>query len=161
VKRPLVVGYGSTLRSDDAAGRQAADLLAADPRLAGAEVLARHQLTPELALDFSEASFVVVIDASAGGRPGEVVVRQLEAGDEGGTRGDPGPSSHHVGPAQLLALARELYGAAPPTFVVSVGVMDMGLGEDLSPAVAAALPAVVDTVADLVRAHGRGEAVSG
>jgi hydrogenase maturation protease len=171
VSRAIVVGYGNTLRSDDGAGWHAAALLAEDPRLAGAAVLARHQLTPELALDFSEASLVVLVDADAAGRPGELTVRQLQpdgtdhAGDApagaGGTGGVPGPSSHHVGPAELLALARELYGAAPPAFLVSVGAADMGPGEDLSPAVRAALPGLVDTVAVLIDAHGRDEAATG
>ena len=42
----LVVGYGNPLRGDDGFGCHAAALLAADPRLEEARVLARHQLTP-------------------------------------------------------------------------------------------------------------------
>ena len=60
----LVIGYGNPLRGDDGAGWKAAELLAEDPRLAGAVVLARHQLTPELADDVSRASLVVLVDAS-------------------------------------------------------------------------------------------------
>jgi hypothetical protein len=37
--------------------------------------------------------------------------------------------------------------------VVSVGVSEMGLGEGLTPAVEAALPAVADIVARLVAEH--------
>ncbi|MCU0483128.1 MAG: hydrogenase maturation protease [Chloroflexi bacterium] len=155
MSRALVIGYGADLRSDDGAGPRAADLLAADPRLAGADVLARHQLTPELALDMSRASIVVLVDASATGSPGEVTIRPIEPAGEGDTGGGPGPSSHHVGPAELLALARELYRAAPPAFVVSVGAADLGPGEVLSAEVTAALPAVVDAVAGLVGDGGR------
>jgi len=160
VTRALVIGYGNTLRSDDGAGPEAASILAGDPRLAGAEVLAVQQLVPELALDMSRASIVVLVDASVTGRPGEVTVRPVVAagaGEMGGTAGmagAPGPSSHHVGPAELLGLARELYGAAPSAFVVSIGAADLGPGEELSPEVRAALPRVADAVAGLV---GRGE----
>jgi len=148
----LVIGYGNTLRSDDGVGRHAADLLADDPRLAGGRVLALHQLTPELALDMSRASLAILVDASADAAPGEITVRRL--GDVGP---GPGAASHHVGPAALLGLARELYGVAPEAFVVSVGAATMDAGEGLSPAVARALPAVADTVVDLVAAHGRSQ----
>ena len=134
-------------------------MLARDPRIAWADVRAVMQLTPELAADMAEASLVVLIDASAESPPGSVAVRRLtrfpgQGAGVGvavsiGTRGG-GATSHHVGADELLALARELYGAAPDAFVVSVGVGDMEVGEELSPAVAAALPAVGDAVAALL-----------
>ena len=160
----LVIGYGNTLRSDDGVGWHAAVLLAADPRLAASsgpgdsralgpvEVLARHQLTPELALDMSRASLVVLIDASADDPPGAVVVRSVAAEAQAGG-GGPGASSHHVGPGELLAVALELYGAAPTAFIVRVGAAHMEVGESLSPEVAAALPAAVDAVVEIVLAH--------
>ena len=73
----LVVGYGNSLRSDDGVGWHAAGLLATDPRLAGARVLARHQLVPELAVDVSRASLVVLVDAAADGDPGSLSVRRV------------------------------------------------------------------------------------
>jgi Ni,Fe-hydrogenase maturation factor len=69
--------------------------------------------------------------------------------------GNPGASSHHVGPGELLAVAIELYGAAPAAFMVRVGVASIEVGESLSPEVAAALPSVVDAVVDLIAAHRR------
>jgi hydrogenase maturation protease len=158
--RALVIGYGNALRTDDGVGWHAARLLAADPRLAGVIVLARHQLAPELALEMSAATLVILVDASTAAPPGTVTVRRLAG--PGGVAGGPGPggsaaspgaSSHHVDPELLLALARELYGAAPEVVVVSVGVAEMGPGESLTPAVTAALPAVADTVAQLVAEH--------
>jgi hydrogenase maturation protease len=74
----LVVGYGNSLRGDDGVGWHAAGRLAADPRLAGARVLARHQLTPELAVDVAQASLVVLVDAVAGAEPREI--RRARAG---------------------------------------------------------------------------------
>jgi hydrogenase maturation protease len=164
--RVLVIGYGNALRTDDGVGWHAGRLLAADPRLAGVIVLARHQLAPELALEMSAATLVILVDASTAAPPGTVTVRRLAR--PGGVSGGPGPggspaspgaSSHHVDPELLLLLARELYGAAPEVVVVGIGVAEMGPGESLTPAVAAALPAVADTVAQLVAEHaGRTQA---
>jgi hydrogenase maturation protease len=162
----LVIGWGNTLRSDDGVGWHAAMELAADPRLAGCEVLARHQLTPELALDMAAASLVVLVDADVGSSPGSISVRRLttadtEAGDvapgEASGRGDadPGTSSHHVDASELLMLAGIVGGHVPEAVVVGVGVADLELGERLSPSVADVLPEVVDTVARLVADHRR------
>jgi hydrogenase maturation protease len=153
----LVIGYGNALRSDDGIGVHAAALLREDPRLAGVEILALHQLTPELALDMSRASLVVLIDASTEGPPGSVAVRPMAFGTAavgpGTAAVGPGTSSHHVGPGELVALAAELYRAAPEVIVVGIGVATVEIGEELSPAVAAALPAVAEAVSDLVAAH--------
>jgi hydrogenase maturation protease len=151
----LVIGYGNALRSDDAVGLRVAYLLADDPRLAGVEVVASHQLTPELALDMSRASLVILIDASVEDPPGAISVRPVTAADAEAADHGPGAMSHHVAADVLLAVARDLYGAAPGAFVVSVGTANMEVGEKLSPFVAAALPAIVDAVANLVEAHRR------
>jgi len=121
-------------------------------------VVACHQLAPELALDVRAASLVILVDATTTTPPATVTVRRLAPADEGADDGDrpgpgPGGSSHHVGPELLLALARELYGAAPEAVSVSVGVADLGPGEALTPGLAAALPAVADAVAQLVDEH--------
>jgi hydrogenase maturation protease len=154
----LVVGYGNALRMDDGLGWHAAELLADDPRLAGTAVLARHQLTPELALDFSRATFVVLVDASHGPLPGTFTIERVEhAGGTGTTW------SHHLNPASLVALAHELYGRAPDVYLVSVGAASLEIGDQLSPLLEAALPRVVDAVAELVAsrvARPGGEAVA-
>jgi len=146
----LVVGYGNVLRSDDGVGWAVAARAAADPRLAGADVRAEHQLTPELALDASRASLLVLVDATAEREPGAVEVRRLDDTPDAGSAW-----SHHLEPASLVALARELWGTAPAVVVVSIGVADLEAGERLSPAVEAAVPQVVETLAAIVEAHGR------
>lgn len=137
-------------------GFVAARDLADDPRLAGMAVLAVHQLTPELALDLAGVELAVFIDASTEPGPGEVAVRRLDGSGKArphphgpGAGAGPGATSHHVGPGMLLDLARELLGAEPTAFVVSVGVATMDVGEGLSPRVQAALPLVADTVVEL------------
>lgn len=142
---PLVVGYGNPLRADDGVGPVVAEWLAADPRMAGVTVLARHQLTPDLAADIAAAAFVILIDASLDEPPGGVSVAGVDAIPPRG-----GSTTHQVTPAYLVALAGELYGRAPEVVVVGVGVASVDGIDRLSPPVRAAVPRLVDAVAELV-----------
>lgn len=146
----LVIGYGNPLRGDDALGWHAAGRLAEDPRLDGIEVLWRHQLTPELALDISDASLVVLVDARDGDEPGVIRVERVVPADVASTAA----WSHHVEPVSLMTMARDLYGGSPDVFTVSVGTASLELGDPLSPAVKEALPGVVEAVLAIVAAHG-------
>jgi hydrogenase maturation protease len=147
----LVIGYGNPLRSDDGVGPAVAVRLAADPRFEGVDVRSEHQLTPELALDASRASLLVLVDAGVGETPGEVSVRRLDPSGEPGTAW-----THHLDPAALVGLARELWGAAPPVVLVSIGPASLEVGERLTPTVLPAVDRAVDLVAGLVEAHRRG-----
>jgi hydrogenase maturation protease len=147
----LVIGYGSPLRGDDGAGWRAAELLAEDPRAAGARVLACHQLTPELAEDVSRASLVVLVDASEEpGTAGSVSTRSLSAGPQSDS-----VFSHHVDPARLLELSASLFGHSPPAVQVSIRVADLDPGTELSAPVGAAMPALVDAVIGAIEQHRR------
>jgi hydrogenase maturation protease len=146
--RPLVIGYGNTLRRDDGVGVRAAELLREDGRCADVDVLAVHQLTPELALDIGAASLVAFVDADVSAQAGAIRVQALPESGKGSSA-EPGASSHHVGADQLLALARELTGGRPAAFAVGIGPADLGLGEGLSATVEATLPQVVETVVGL------------
>jgi hydrogenase maturation protease len=109
----------------------------------------RHQLTPELAAEISDASLVVLVDAADGLAPGEIAVGRV------GEAADSSAWSHHVDPAGLVGLAQELWGTAPPVFTVCVGAVSMEVGDGFSPAVAAAIPGAVDAVVAIVEAHRR------
>jgi hydrogenase maturation protease len=141
----LIVGYGNSLRGDDGAGWHAAARLAADPRLTGARVLARHQLTPELAAEVATASLVVLVDATIDAPPGSVVLRRVHP-----TPPTPATWSHHLAPEPLAALAQALYGATPPIVLACVGVRgDSCTSDRLSTTLEQALPNLVDLVAQL------------
>lgn len=156
----LVIGYGNPLRSDDGVGPAVAERLAADPRLRDAEIRAEHQLTPEVAIDASRVALLVLVDADDSVPAGEVVVRELGAAS--GTSGALAPTgrdaqggqplTHFVDPASLLALAAELWGAVPRTVVVGIGPLSLGLGDELTPEVAAAVPRAVEAVVAVVEA---------
>ena len=143
--RALVIGYGNPLRSDDGIGWAIAGRLAGDPRFAAIDVLQRHQLTPELALDVSRADVVVLVDARSGPPAGSVAIERVDGASASGTTW-----SHHLGPASLVALARELYGRAPEVHVISVAAGSMEVGEELTPPVEAALEGAIESIARLV-----------
>jgi hydrogenase maturation protease len=137
----LVVGVGSELRRDDAAGRRVADAIAAR-RMDDVEVRSVHQLTPELALDIDDRRLVVFVDASVDVT--ELTVREI-VDDVAGPAG-----SHHVGPPALLALAARLGHAPDRVMVVHVPVTDLGLGLELSPAASREVARAVETVIELL-----------
>lgn len=150
--RPLVIGYGNVTRGDDGLGWHAAMRLADDPRLRHCDVLARHQLTPELARDFADASLVVLVDAEHGWRlPGVVATRPVSPPRR---NVQATAWSHHVDPATLLVLAWRMYGRVPPTIVVTVSVASTRPGDTLSPTAQRALPRVVEHVVELVTRAG-------
>lgn len=158
-RRVLIIGFGNTLRRDDGAGAVAARRLLADPRLDRSDVEVReaYQLLPEMSLDLAEATLVVFVDADARGLPGSIAIHEIDpaasARDDADARGEAGASSHHVGGGELVALASALSGRTPAAVAIGIGVADLEMGEGLSPAVEAALPRVVDIVADLVEEH--------
>jgi hydrogenase maturation protease len=151
-----VIGYGNSLRNDDGVGRYVAERLAGDPRLAGAIVIGVHQLAPELALDVSRADLLVLVDAGGGPAAGTFTIEPLERSDRSRTRW-----SHHLDPASLLALADELYGCSPATWVVTVGIESIEVGDHLSPAVEAVLPTVVESIVELAAGPARVRSVAG
>ena len=106
--RVLVIGYGNTLRGDDAFGPIVADRLRTAADSERVLILTCHQLTPELASDIAACEHVIFIDASIASPAGELVCRDLTAGEAAA-----GPLIHSLGPEQLLSLARLVYGRAP------------------------------------------------
>src|SRR5215472_4005839 len=68
--RVLIIGYGNPLRADDGVGWRMACRLGELVRDEPFEVLAVHQLTPELAEPISRAELVIFVDASHNGLPG-------------------------------------------------------------------------------------------
>jgi hydrogenase maturation protease len=146
--RALIIGYGNTLRGDDGLGphvaeRLAADLLPADRRIAC------HELTPELAVPLSEAALVIFVDVSRDRQPGEVTCERIVA-----ALPDQIAFSHALTPTALLALARDLYGASPPAWLLSAGADTLDFTEGLSPAVLAAMPALRDRLRALLTGEG-------
>lgn len=142
----LVVGYGNTLRRDDGVAAVVCAEVAARG-LAGVRVEVVHELVPEVAAWVAEADGVVFVDAAVDGSG--VTVRPV--GEPDGAS----PLSHAGGPAEVVRLAERAYGRRVEAWVVTVGVVELGVGEGLSADVAALVPRAVDAVVQLVAEIGR------
>lgn len=127
MNRPLIIGFGNSLREDDGLGRHVAELLRADADGMNADIVQCHQLAPELAADVAASSLVVFLDAAVDREPGCVSCEPVFP-DRITTW------SHHLSPAQVMALAAELTDALPAAFLVTGGIARTGWGEGLSAA---------------------------
>ena len=146
--RILVIGYGNTLRGDDAFGPIVADRLREAVVSDRVLVLTCHQLTPELAGDVADCDHVLFLDASVEGPAGQVNCRSVSKDLSGA-----GHLVHMLDPPRLLALAHLVYGRAPAADLISVGGQNFDLGEhQLSPPVAAAIEPALERIRELVGA---------
>jgi hydrogenase maturation protease len=142
--RVLVIAYGNPLRCDDGVAWQAAEEIRR--KLATQiDVICVHQLAPELAEEISRAGTVIFLDATGDGESGKVVC-QIVYPDPIQAR-----FSHHLAPAQVLALCDQLYEAKPRGFLISISGECFDHGDGLTPSVTNALPQTVAAVSDLLR----------
>ena len=137
----LVLGVGSELRRDDAAGRRVAEAIAA-LELPGVKSLSVHQLTPELAMQIAGRQLVIVVDASVD-EGGDVVVSAVDATDATGAM------SHHLDVRGLLGLAAMVASAPQEVRTVAVPAHDLSIGTELSAATDAHVEDAVRCVANL------------
>jgi hydrogenase maturation protease len=138
--RPLIIGIGNPLRSDDGLGWAVAEQLSRDCHTScnlDCDIHTVHQLTPELAQWMAAANLVVLIDASREGEPGELCIRPLSLSAQPGAVG-----THHTTPEELAALTTVIYGQCPPVVVVSMTGADFSIGEHLSSIVAQRIPLI-------------------
>jgi hydrogenase maturation protease len=123
----LIIGYGNTLRGDDAVGFRVAEALEkCDSHQIKA--LPCHQLTPELAADIAEADQVIFVDATPPQNPhSPILVERITPSGR-----TPLFQGHHSDPAGLLALTHQLYGKQPIAYIMLLPSWEMGYSEDLS-----------------------------
>ena len=151
--KPLVIGYGNPLRGDDGVGWRVAEALAVALPEGTADVLAVHQLTPELSDPISHAAMVVFIDAAADGEVGRVACFELGGDDAGSQPALQG--SHQMSPDTLLAMAEALFGRRPVAYLVTIAGESFDLSEALSPVVEAAVLVAVAAVLTEIEKRAR------
>jgi hydrogenase maturation protease len=142
--RVLVLCLGNPLRRDDAVALRVADALEASPP-AGAEVRRSARSGLYLLDDMDGFERAVVVDAVRTGShpPGAVHALALED-----LRAPEGPSPHAIGLPSAVARARAA-GAPVPSRIHLVAIeaeVTDEIGEGLTPAVEAAVPAAVAAV---------------
>jgi hydrogenase maturation protease len=139
----LVIGYGNDLRGDDAAGRTAADRVAAWGHPA-VRVLSLHQLTPELADPLAAAERAIFLDAHLATDDAAVRVRRIHpASDDTGM-------AHTNEPARVLHLAETAFGHAPEAWWITIPAAEFGFGAPLSPLTERGIADALLTVAPLI-----------
>jgi hydrogenase maturation protease len=141
----LILGYGNTLRGDDALGIHAAhalhDFYCTD---GGIRVLAISQLAFDLAEDIAQAQLVLFIDAAESGCPGEICTAEVLATEEKVR------FTHHWTPPTLLMLSRQLYGRAPTAMTLTMAAASSEMGVGLSQAVQNRLPELLERAKAIV-----------
>jgi hydrogenase maturation protease len=140
----LIAGVGNIFYADDGFGVEVARRLAADPP-AGTEVTDFGIRGLHLAFELAARELVVVVDcASRGGAPGTLYVIH----HEGDAAIDTDP--HGMSLPAVFATARDLAARLPRVIVVGCepAVIEPRIG--LSPEVAAAIPAAVQLVRDVI-----------
>jgi hydrogenase maturation protease len=149
--RAVVVGVGNRFRRDDGAGPAVVDRLAG--RLPeSVEAVEVPGGAAEVLAAFDGCARAVLVDAMTSGAP-PGLVRRFDAAAGPLPAGLGGTSTHGLGAAEAVELARAL-GRLPRALVVfGIEGADFGEGEGLTPAVAAAVARVAEEVA---RWLGRG-----
>ncbi|MGA3065528.1 MAG: hydrogenase maturation protease [Tepidisphaeraceae bacterium] len=146
----LVIGYGNALRGDDGVGPAIAEALRDQLSRSVADVLIVHQLLPELSERLARCRLAIFFDADPQIPPGEIRQQNLPLSHE------PAQSiGHHQSPEQLLAMARELYGSAPPAILYRIGGKDFGFQLGLSEPVQNAIPRLIADVINTVSKAAR------
>jgi hydrogenase maturation protease len=142
--RILILGYGNPFRSDDGLGWHIAVQLFRSTSSPEIEVLPCLQLTPELAEPISRAERVLFLDSTRQGTPGQFQCQQVEpvAGAASFT--------HELSPAVLLSIARDLYGAYPQAYILTICGESFETGESLTPSVEASVPELKARVRALI-----------
>ena len=144
----LIIGAGNRWRRDDGAGPAVAEALAA-LHLPRVVVLTTGGEGATLLDLWHGAEFVVLIDAATGPPPGTVrrfdVRRDALSPELFG--GNPPGATHAFGIVQAVELARALGRLPRHLIIFALAGQDFGHGEGLSPAVAAAIPRLVQRIA--------------
>ncbi len=145
----LIIGYGNRLRGDDAAGAILAEQLARQLRSDQAQVLALHQLTPELVEELirPEIDKVLFIDVERGQQRLRLVPLDPAAAQEQSC-------SHQQAPELLLFAARQLYRRKIPGWLLTIPGHDFSHMEGLSPATDAPMKEALELIRNLLKQKG-------
>ncbi len=148
----LLIGYGSTLHSDDGLAHVLIDRLQSTKLNFDLSFISGTQLNIEWAQAIAAASGVIFVDASKDLLPGEISFNRLQDTDSCADA-DNSSFTHHLTPQILVALARQLFNACPPVWLCTVGGESFALGESLSPTVENALADLVDLIIETPRVN--------
>jgi len=142
--RLLIIGIGNPLRCDDALGWHIAQELSRGSVPQDVQVVAAHQLTPEMSEVASRAEQVLFVDAARYQEPGSLKCERIEPATSSSRH------SHELSPAIVLKLAKDLYGRSPAAHLLTIAGESFETGETISPVVAAAIPVLLARIKTFV-----------
>lgn len=143
-QKTIIIGYGSRIRGDDAAGLLAAEEIA-ERRIPGLRVIPTAQLSPEIASEIAGFDRVIFIDSTiASDRDQSVLVRELRENTI------PPLFGHAYSPERIVEMANRLYGATPAVWMVTIPGFEFDWKDGLSPATTEALPKAIETILRLI-----------
>ena len=137
----LVIGFGNTLRQDDAAGPLVAERISA-LGIPGVHALACPQLSPELAAELADVPAVVFVDATTD-TESEVELVHIAPADSSRV------TTHAADPRALLAMTQEIYDTVPAAWLLKVPAVNFEHGEELSVVTRRGVEAAVDEIRTL------------
>jgi hydrogenase maturation protease len=122
----LVIGYGNSLRRDDAIGVMIADAVESwsDPKIRTIKV---PQLTPELCAELTCSERAIFVDARVDRPEAGVLCEEIVASGDGQSA-----SIHAIDPRWLVSLTLAVYGRCARCWMVSLPTEDHGFGEGRS-----------------------------
>lgn len=121
MSRSLIIAIGNPLRRDDGVAYHVMESLDAE---ADVEKQSVQQLTPEMAEQIRSFDTVIFVDAHANAKSALVQpVNKVFA---------PMPLTHVASPAELVAVARALFGFSGHAYICRVPASDFSEGEGLS-----------------------------
>jgi hydrogenase maturation protease len=119
--RAAIVAIGNVYRRDDGVAHRSAELIPTLPDVLTVSVV---QAAPELAPDIAESDCVIFMDADV--EPGEPRIEEI------GSAAARSPIGHAIAPAEIVQLARILYGFKGRAFLCRIPAVNFGDGEGLS-----------------------------
>ena len=143
MKPVLIVGLGNALMGDDAIGIVVAERLAADPRLPDtAEAVPGGTDLLRLASEIEDRTHVLVIDAfqDTAADPGSLVAIDPDSD----TFDNRQPYAHHLSALAAIQLLRLT--TRVPFTLFGIAISSASAGTELSPPLAARLPAILNHI---------------
>ena len=154
MRNSVVLAIGNTLLSDEGAGISVLNsLMPQTSKWDGVRFIDGGTLSFSLAAEIEGADNLIVLDAAKmGAEPG--TVRCFSGVNFDTFIGQPKLSSHEVGLADLIDIARLTESLPSKRALVGIEPQTIDWGEQLSPAVDSAIPDAAGVVVDLLRTWG-------
>jgi hydrogenase maturation protease len=145
--RPLLIGVGNDFARDDAAGRLVARGLAG---AVGFDVVESHGAAADLVTAFEGRGRVVLVDACrSGAAPG--TLHRFDACHDALPGFLRSVSSHAIGLAEAVALARALEMLPASCTIIAIEGADFSQGTGVTPAVGAVVRHLIETLPSELR----------